>query len=40
MERETRSYNDPEKLQIIEEHMNSGESMETFQAKMEWHFTL
>ena len=33
MERESRSYNDAEKLQIIEEYMNSGESMETFQAK-------
>ncbi|MCH3939696.1 MAG: transposase [Bacteroidales bacterium] len=33
MERETRRYNDAEKLQIIEEYMNSGESMETFQGK-------
>ena len=33
MKQETRRYNDAEKLQIIEEYMNSGESMETFQAK-------
>lgn len=33
MEQETRRYNDAEKLQIIEEYMNSGEAMETFQAK-------
>lgn len=29
----TRHYNDAEKLQIIEEYMKSGESMETFQVK-------
>ena len=33
METQTRRYNDSEKLQIIEEYMSSGESMETFQAK-------
>ena len=33
MEQETRRYNDAEKLQIIEEYMNSGEAMETFQVK-------
>ena len=33
MEQETRHYNDAEKLQIIEEYMNSGESMESFQGK-------
>lgn len=33
MEQETRRYNDAEKLQIIEEYMNSGESMESFQSK-------
>ena len=31
MEQETRRYNDAEKLQIIEEYMKSGESMESFQ---------
>ena len=30
MEKETRRYNDAEKLLIIEEYMNSGESMESF----------
>lgn len=33
MAKETRRYNDAEKLQIIEEYMNSEEAMETFQAK-------
>ena len=33
MNNQTRRYSDSEKLQIIEEYMNSGESMETFQAK-------
>ena len=33
MEQETRRYNDAEKLQLIEEYMNSGESMESFQGK-------
>lgn len=33
MEQETRRYNDAEKLQIVEEFMNSGESMEKFQVK-------
>lgn len=33
MEQETRHYNDAEKLQIIEEYMNFGESMESFQGK-------
>lgn len=33
MEQETRRYSDAEKLLIIEEFMNSGEAMETFQAK-------
>ena len=33
MEQETRRYNDAEKLQIIEEYMNSSEAMETFQVK-------
>ena len=33
MEQESRSYNDAEKLQLIEEYMNSGESMESFQGK-------
>ena len=37
MNNQTRRYSDSEKLQIIEEYMNSGESMETFQAKpMGW----
>lgn len=33
MEQETQRYNDAEKLQIIEEYMNSGESKEAFQGK-------
>lgn len=33
METEVRRYNDAQKLQIIGEYMNSGEAMETFQAK-------
>ena len=33
MNNQTRRYSDSEKLQIMEEYMNSGESMETFQAK-------
>lgn len=33
MEKETRHYNDAEKLLIIEEYMNSGESMESFQSR-------
>ena len=33
METQPRRYNDAEKLQIIEEYMSSGESMETFQVK-------
>lgn len=33
METQPRRYNDAEKLQIIEEYMSLGESMETFQVK-------
>ena len=33
MEQKARRYNDAEKLQFIDEFMNSGESMETFQVK-------
>ena len=33
MEQEKRHYNDAEKLQLIEEYMKSGESMESFQVK-------
>ena len=33
MDARTRRYNAAEKLQIIEEYMNSGESMESFQVK-------
>lgn len=33
MDTQPRRYNDAEKLQIIEEYMSSGESMETFQVK-------
>lgn len=33
MKKENRLFSDAEKLLIIEEYMNSGESMETFQVK-------
>ena len=33
MKKENRCFSDAEKLLIIEEYMNSGESMETFQVK-------